>query len=71
METASPTRSRQPDSESGSELGERNVRPRVGSEMSERHVDGDEEQPSTITEVDALPGTIARYRVFSKTKPGN
>ena len=64
METESPTRSRQTYSESGSELGERNVRLRVGSEMSERHVDGDEEQPSTITEVDAWPGAIADTASF-------
>ena len=59
METESPTRPRQPESEPGSELGERNVRPRVGSEVTERYVNGDEEQPSTTTEVDALPGAAA------------
>ena len=66
METQSPTRSRQPDSEPGSEHGERNVRPRLESEMSERHVNGDEEQPSTITEVDALPGAIADTASFQR-----
>ena len=34
--------------------------------MSERHVNGDEEQPSTITEVDALPGAIADTASFQR-----
>ena len=53
METESPTRSRHPQSEPGSELGERNVRPRGSSELSEHRLDGDEEQLSTIIEGDA------------------
>ena len=73
METGSLTRTRQPESEPGSELGERNIRPRVGSEMSERHVNGDEDQPPTITEVDALPGsaasTTSSERPSSETDP--
>ena len=34
--------------------------------MSERHVNGDKEQPSTITEVDALPGAIADTASFQR-----
>ena len=34
--------------------------------MSERHVNGDEEQPSTITEVDALPGATADTASFQR-----
>ena len=34
--------------------------------MSERHVNGDEEQPSTINEVDAWPGAIADTASFQK-----
>ena len=64
METESPTRSRQPESEPGSELGERNVRPRLGSELSERRMNGDEEQPSTITEVDVLQGAAGAATPF-------
>ena len=59
-----PMETRQPEREPGSELGERNVRPRVGTEMSERHVNGDEDQPPTITEVDAFTRSVCTYHVF-------
>ena len=66
METESLSRSRQPESEPGSELGERNVRPRVGSEMSEGHVNSDEEQPATVTEVGTLPGAATTTTSFER-----
>ena len=73
METESLTRTRQPESEPGCEFGARNVRPRAGSEVSERHVNGDEEPPPTTTKVDALPGaaasTVSFGRPSSETDP--
>ena len=44
-------------------LEKRNVRPRVRTEMSERHVNGDEDQPPTITEVDAFTRSVGTYHV--------
>ena len=57
MDTDSTTRSRQLESEPGSELVEINVRPRVGSEVSEHRVNSGEEQPVTVTEVGILSGS--------------
>ena len=55
METGLQTRPRQPESEPGSEPGERNVGPRVGSESNEPRMDGDQErQPSTDNEGEVL-----------------
>ena len=70
IETEPPTRSRQPESEPGSELGARNVRPRVGSELSEHRMNGDVEQPSTIIEVDTLQGAAGAATPLERRSSG-
>ena len=57
MVTGGPTRPRQPESEAGSEPSERNVRPRVESELSEPLMDDAEEvTPPTDNEGEVLQG---------------